>query len=343
MRTRKMAAAEVRDNLGALRDEVRDAFGRMDATMQGIRNRDRRALYDRDVFDSKFDDFPRWLRRIETTMEELGYEGGPMRKLFLIRNLGPEAKAAAYIIDQNDNLPYADLVAGLRLRFAQQTGTLSQKRSFETIFQRDDETIETFADRLKRTVNQAYPDLGEALREELAVGKFIVTLKPTFLRERLCLENINTVYQAVRRAKELIEARKVGQSDIQVNSIAEEGMLHMMRLIDKVDQLIAAQKPERTSQPLLKCNVCMKAGHLPSQCRMLQNGKRIQCYNCGKNGHKANQCRAPNYRNNFNNFRPNFQPYSAYQARPQQPQFFNQQPRQGNGFPGATGHAAGTQ
>lgn len=311
--TRSMAndiQAQIHNHLNQLDQRMRDNFDTLENNVAQISNQNRRFTSYIEPFIPETDDFPRWLAQIEQLMTELNYEEGEQRKAFLIRSIGRVAREAIYACDVDNNLTYANLIPLLTTRFARRAGTLSRKRELELIKQKEGETLDKYGDRLKLLVSLAYPNTTPVFREEMALSKFIVTVQPIFLRERLAMQNVQTVYEAVVFAKDLLEARKNTQTEIaQINSVSEDRITSILeKLVDSLDSLKQQNRDNRNKF----CAYCRRPGHHISECR---DKARNHCFKCNRYGHRASECRTNNnnsYQNsgnrNFNSNQQNYRP-----------------------------------
>lgn len=153
---------------------------------------------------------------------------------------------------------------------------------------RPDETPTLYLHELKKTLQQAIPDLDDAARKKLLKHQFLAGL-PSEVSRQLRITNESELGVLVDRARLLMTI------DDKVCSIereaAEKENSEVQKLQEQVASLteqVAALTTTRRSRTI-RCFACNKLGHTQYECRSRRRAN-IRCYMCNRQGHLAREC-----------------------------------------------------
>ena len=99
------------------------------------------------------------------------------RKALLFRFLGDPVKETAYNLDYQNELTYEQLTDLLATRYGNEAKKPLARQELFHMKQEPRESIFQYADRVRLTINSAYPTAADPLQDDLAIDKFIMGLR----------------------------------------------------------------------------------------------------------------------------------------------------------------------
>uniref|UniRef100_A0ABD2W0M5 CCHC-type domain-containing protein n=1 Tax=Trichogramma kaykai TaxID=54128 RepID=A0ABD2W0M5_9HYME len=180
-----------------------------------------------------------------------------------------------------------------------------------TEYQREDERVMTFANRLKelvRRITEAENITAQAdvkALEEIAVECFKKGLKESIERKLIDATNIKDIVKNAIAAERSLQARQILRSkDIKqtthINTVSCQLCNEQNHTADKCpSRLLTCKACKRgghdlTNCPIMEdetCQLCHKNGHIAKFCK---KNEPIKCQICEKTGHSASECNSKN-------------------------------------------------
>lgn len=242
-------------------------------------------------FNPQIDNFARWLGEIQQIMQILHIDQPAQQKVYLLRYLGTEGRNAVAGMDLAGDATYQQVTQFLQNRFANQVGTPFKRRELELMRPQSGETPEQYADRISLAVSKAYPNGAAVIRNQMGVAKYISTVEPAFLQEKLACENFDTLIAASNRARQLLDARNNSTSCM----VGNIGVDNLLEKLNKLNLELAALKLSNTNAPRIRCEICNRSNHSSKDCFFRQKKpnpmSNIVCNYCRNIGHVAKDCR----------------------------------------------------
>ena len=167
---------------------------------------------------------------------------------------------------------------------------------------RPDETPTLYLHELKKTLQQAIPDIDEVSRKKLLKHQFLAGL-PTGVSRQLRMTDETDLNTLLDRARLLmtiddkacsaaIEVDTVRKENCEVQKLQEQ----IAALTEQVAALTTAATEARRPRAAVRCFACNKLGHTQYECRSRRQRSRgnIRCFMCNRSGHLARDCRSGN-------------------------------------------------
>ena len=179
------------------------------------------------------------------------------------------------------------------------------------------ETLPQLGQDIRQLVNHAYAKFNRDAKDEIAMEKFLDTLKPD-LRRHIYQQNPTNLDAAIEiglkyEAWGLVEETKHGnvtsvrvakqEKESEAPQVIEQET-EQIRLLKELQQKVSDLQVKKDSRRDMTCYHCGKRGHVIRDCyakkreegeqrRNGGNWSQMTCYRCGGKGHKSSECATP--------------------------------------------------
>ena len=166
---------------------------------------------------------------------------------------------------------------------------------------RPDETPTLYLHELKKTLQQAMPDIDDASRKTLLKHQFLAGL-PSGISRQLRVARETELNTLVDHARLLMTIDDQGCSaaikdSVQMeNSEVQKLQSQIAALTEQVATLSTIATGARRLRSAIRCFTCNRFGHTQYECRSrrLQGRSNVRCHLCHRLGHIAKDCRSGN-------------------------------------------------
>lgn len=213
-------------------------------------------------FNPQADNFARWLAEIQQIMQIHNIENPVQQKAYLLRYLGTEGRNSVAGMDLAGTATYQQITDFLNTRFANQVGTPIKRRELELMRPNPGESPEQYGDRVSLSVSKAYPTATVAIRNQMGIAKFISTVQPAFLQEKLACENFDTLIAASNRSRQMLDAHQNSNSFMVGNVSTDD----LVAKLDRLNHELCLLKQTNNNASRLRCEICNRSNHLSIDC-----------------------------------------------------------------------------
>lgn len=200
-----------------------------------------------------------------------------------------------------EHLSYHKIMEKFENRFGSKELTETSRAKFQQSFQRHDESLEDWADRVLTLATTAFRDLPEHHRMQEAISKFCQGCADKDAAKHACFEHPRSMQAALEAVKhhqyisQAVEGKKQTgrrKDDFSVNTVgslsearveqmiakAIDGLSSKIQKLEKVryEQKPSNQKSETPSSPTkiplseIECFFCKKKGHMKKDCKVFK-------------------------------------------------------------------------
>lgn len=272
-----------------------------------------------EAYDGKVsEDFPQWVTRFEMIAKANNWgEGDALLGIFPIY-LKDHAFNLFTTLAAGEKDTYANLIAAMRKALGIGENSLSWRLQLRQAKRSPTESMDSFAFRLAKLVDQAYPGDNAAAQERNVVEQFILGQKPELARYLLqdkmgSLADLKDKAKRFEAAQELagggtrgiyhMEAEGTEASTSAINCVNESDQ-GSERVLRAALNLIASGATNynwgsaglgsmhRPGSEPRRCFKCNEPGHIAAQCRTrIQNkSSNLVCFQCNQPGHFKRNC-----------------------------------------------------
>ena len=227
--------------------------------------------------------FQDWMEHFEA-VAQLAQWDDHYKLVYLVTSLRGTAKSFYRSCTPAQRSEYRLLLAELKKRFTPIRLTAVQTQLFHDRRQGPKETVDEFAQELRKLYAKAYETViqgrpeTEELGQQVLASQFVAGLRPELQTKLVGLEG--NVDQLVMRARfEEAKDREL--------SLAKSAITHR-----KVQPAVQPSPP-RPTNGLNRTTRMMQKGNVQDSTSLKTNGTLRKCYNCGLKGHLARSCPYP--------------------------------------------------
>jgi hypothetical protein len=187
------------------------------------------------------------------------------------------------VTSMGEQLSYAQIMKKMDTRFGAKELKETSKAKFRQAFQKSDESLEEWADRVMTLATPAFIDLPEEHMRQEAIARFCQGCSDKEAAKHACFVNPKSMEEALNLVKhhqfisQAVDGKKSKKKEeVSVNAVAS--------LEDKIEQMIASA--------LAKMN--LQANSPQAKPQQKEGGKKeksnFQCFFCKRVGHAKKDC-----------------------------------------------------
>ena len=251
--------------------------------------------------------FNAWLRDIETMGLAVEATDSTMRSLAVQSVKGQAAEFIGRLFSESPNINWEELKARMRAQFSDEGDREIALQRLRKLKQNKGEAIQSFGERIRRTVIDAYP--GQNLQNPIISEVLVTTLIEGVCNDRIAHKLIrshpdnfdNTMAIALREQQtyRLFELRRK-EEDMEVAAVAKSnpGISPTQtevfeKLVARLESLEKRQSWQKPHKPASRSRTVLKheTEHQRNQPNKWTDDGRPICNYCGIIGHKWKECR----------------------------------------------------
>ncbi len=198
---------------------------------------------------------------------------------------------------------------GLERRFGEREPLLVRRRQLNNACQEEDETLEDWADRVSKLIQESYSTGEEAILQDMAAGIFMKGCREKRAVLTAADKNPKTLSAALKAVKTAVgnqraflgktySARQVSWKDPETESPKPDSSEQLKRLVDQLESLSRwldlHEKKTANSTATPKCDLCKDPGHISRNCPRksptVSPARAGTCFTCNEAGHYARDC-----------------------------------------------------